>query len=134
MRVVAVAAVTAGGKTTAVNELKKLLPRATSLHFDDYTFAGEVEDFAQWVRDGADYHVWKLEPLARDILALRASGACDYLLLDYPFAYRHRTIAPYIDAAFFIDTPLDVALARRVLRDMGSASGEAMAVSHPGSM
>ena len=123
MRVVAIAAVTAGGKTTAVRALQKLLPRAKALCFDGYTFAGEVADFAQWVRDGADYHVWSLDPLERDILRVRAAGDCEYLLLDYPFAYRHRQIAPYIDRAFFIDTPLDVALARRVLRDLGGASG-----------
>ena len=124
MRVVAVAAVTAGGKTTVVRELLNRLPKAKSLHFDDYSFAGEVEDFRQWVMDGADYHVWKLDPLEQDIVRIRDSGVCDYLILDYPFAYRHRQIAPYIDVAFFIDTPLDVALARRVLRDMGGASGE----------
>ena len=124
MKVIAVAAVTAGGKTTAVNALQQLLPRAESLHFDDYSFAGEVEDFAQWVLDGADYHVWKLDPLERDIRQIRDSGACDFLILDYPFAYCHKQIAPCIDAAFFIDTPLDVALARRVLRDLGDASGE----------
>ena len=124
MITIAVAAVTAGGKTTVVRELLKLLPNAKSLHFDDYSFEGEVEDFGQWVRDGADYHVWKLDPLARDIRAIRESGACETLILDYPFAYRHRQIAPYIDAAFFIDTPLDVALARRVLRDFGEASAD----------
>ncbi len=116
MITIAVAAVTAGGKTTAVDELKKLLPLAESLHFDDYSFAGEVEDFHRWVMNGADYHVWKLDPLERDIRALREGGTCDFLILDYPFACRHAQIAPYIDAAFFIDNPLDVALARRVPR------------------
>lgn len=29
-----------------------------------------------------------------------------------------------IDVAIFIDTPLDVALARQILRDMGAASGD----------
>ena len=43
---------------------------------------------------------------------------------DYPFAYCHEQIRKYIDVAFFIDTPLDIALARRILRDMGNASGK----------
>ena len=55
MKIIAVSAVTAGGKTTVVNEIKKRLPRCASLHFDDYSFEGEVEDFHQWVLDGADY-------------------------------------------------------------------------------
>ena len=118
MKVIAISAVTAGGKTTTVNEMKRRLPNARSLHFDDYTFDGEVEDFHQWVLDGADYQVWDLTPLEQDILKIREEGLCEYLILDYPFAYRHDQIKPYIDLAFYIDTPLDVSLARRVLRDM----------------
>ena len=36
MKVVAIAAVTAGGKTTTVNELKRQLSNVQTLHFDDY--------------------------------------------------------------------------------------------------
>ena len=42
---ISVAGVTAGGKTTIINELKKKIESAKSLHFDDYDFEGEVEDF-----------------------------------------------------------------------------------------
>lgn len=55
MKVIAIAAVTAGGKTTAVNEIKRRLSNVQSLHFDNYVFEGEVDDFYQWVEDGADY-------------------------------------------------------------------------------
>ncbi len=124
MKVIAIAAVTAGGKTTVVNELRKRLPRCTSLHFDDYTFEGEVEDFRQWVLDGADYNVWNLAPLKADIEEISRSGKYDFLLLDYPFAYLNSMIRDYIDCAVFIDTPLDIAMARRVLRDMKDASAD----------
>ena len=125
MKIIAVAAVTAGGKTTVVNELKKRLQNSQSLHFDDYTFEGEVDNFYEWVNAGADYYsAWNLKPLEEDILKIKAAGTCDYLILDYPFAYCHDTINPYIDMAFFIDTPLDIALARRILRDMSDATGD----------
>ena len=124
MKIISVAAVTAGGKTTIVNELKKRLQNSRSLHFDDYTFEGGVENFSQWVLDGADYSVWNLTPLENDILKIKSSEVCDYLILDYPFAYCHDTIKPYIDTAFFIDTPLDIALARRILRDMRNSSSD----------
>ncbi len=124
MKIISVAAITAGGKTTVVNELKKRLPNSRSLHFDDYTFEGEVNNFYQWVFDGANYHVWNLSPLEDDIIKIKSEGICDYLILDYPFAYCHDTIKPYIDTAFFIDTPLDVALARRILRDMRDATAD----------
>ncbi len=124
MKIISVAAVTAGGKTTVVHELKKRLPNSRSLHFDDYTFDGEVDNFYQWVLDGANYHVWNLSPLEDDIIKIKSEKACDYLILDYPFAYCHDSIKPYIDTAFFIDTPLDVALARRILRDMRDATAD----------
>ena len=124
MYVVTVAAVTAGGKTTVVNELKNAFPGSQTLYFDDYSFDGEVDNFHQWVKDGADYSVWNLEPLKADILKLKADGKCEFLILDYPFAYCHPLLAPLIDLAIFIDTPLDIALARRILRDYRDASGQ----------
>ena len=124
MKIIAIAAVTAGGKTTLINRVREHLPGARSLHFDDYTFEGEVENFHQWVMDGADYNIWNLSPLEEDILKNRDSGDCDVLLLDYPFAYLNDRIAPYIDRAVFLDTPLDIAMARRVLRDMADATAD----------
>ena len=67
MKIIAIAAVTAGGKTSAVKSLVEKIPNATSLHFDDYSFEGEVEDFYQWVKAGADDNVWNLTPLKNDI-------------------------------------------------------------------
>ena len=58
MKIIAIAAVTAGGKTAIVNEIKKRLPGTKSLHFDDYSFEGEVDDFYAWAKQGADYNVW----------------------------------------------------------------------------
>ena len=49
MKIIAIAAVAAGGKTTIVTELKKRLPNTLSLHFDNYTFEGEADDFHAWV-------------------------------------------------------------------------------------
>ncbi len=124
MKIISIAAVTAGGKTTVVNKLKEQLDNVHTLHFDDYTFEGEVDDFYQWVLDGADYNVWNLRPLEEDILKVKNSGEYKYLILDYPFAYCNEQIKKYIDMAIFIDTPLDIALARRILRDLGNASGD----------
>jgi len=124
VKIIAIASVTAGGKTTLVNELKKQVPNTLSLHFDDYTFEGEVENFHEWVVNGADYNVWNLSPLIRDIDAIRNRADCDYLLLDYPFAYCHDALKAYIDCAIFSDTPLDIAMARRILRDMKDASAD----------
>ncbi|WP_369693652.1 hypothetical protein [Lentibacillus sp. CBA3610] len=51
---------------------------------------------------------------------------CDlnYIVLDFPFAYKHFKTSKFIDLTVFIDTPLDIALARRVARDFKQASTE----------
>ncbi len=128
MKIIAIGAVTAGGKTTVVNAVKERLPGTASLHFDDYSFDGEVEDFSRWLSEGADVHVWDLSPLKADIDRLIQSGKYDRLLLDYPFAYEHRMIKDYIDCCIFIDTPLDIALARRILRDNVQSSADEIRV------
>lgn len=124
MKVIALAAVGGGGKTAVANELAKRLPNALSLHFDDYDFEGAVEDFRQWAVDGADYQVWNLSPLLADIARLGAEGKCEWLILDFPFAYLHEAMRPHIHQAIFIDTPLDIALARRILRDQAKCDGQ----------
>lgn len=124
MKTIAIGAVTAGGKTTLVNAIKDKLTRTASLHFDDYSFDGEVNDFYKWVSDGANYNVWDLSPLKADIEKIINSDRYDYLLLDYPFAYQNKMIKDYLDCCIFIDTPLDIALARKVLRDMKESSAD----------
>ena len=124
MKSIAIGAVTAGGKTTLVHALQSKLPRSAALYFDDYTFDGAVEDYSEWVASDAYYDVWDLSPLRADIEQHRQSGKLDYLLLDYPFAYRNAMLQPYLDCCIFLDTPLDIALARRVLRDQKAASAD----------
>lgn len=125
MKIIAIGAVTAGGKTTVVNAIKNRLPRTASLHFDDYSFDGEVDDFTQWAFKREEYYnIWDLSPLKADIDNIINSGEYDYLLLDYPFSYQNKMIKDYLDCCIFIDTPLDIAMARRILRDMNEASGD----------
>lgn len=115
--VIAVAAVSGGGKTTVINELKRKLPLSKAIYFDDYDFEECPEDFFQWVQSGADYNAWNIEILADNIKRLLDEYNLKYVLLDYPFAYKNDKVTPYIDFAIFIDTPLDIAMARRILRD-----------------
>lgn len=41
-------------------------------------------------------------------------------VLDYPFGYGNRLVGQYINLAIYFDVPLDVALARRIIRDYTS--------------
>ena len=116
--VIAINAISGGGKTTITKELQKQLPNSRALYFDDrdYDSNSGVDDICKWIEDGADVNVFNLDLLAEDIEML-IKETPDFIVMDYPFGYRHNLIAKYIDYSIFIDTPLDVALARRIIRD-----------------
>jgi len=73
-------------------------------------------DYCEWSESGADYSLWGLSKLEDGILRLKKQrSGC--ILVEYPFGRAHPAIAPYLDCAIWIDVPLDIALARRALRD-----------------
>ncbi len=121
--VITVAAVSGGGKTTIAKGLARRLG-AYLLSFDDYDFEGP-DDFVAWIDHGADYRDWDLSPLVVD-LQQALTGPYRYVILDYPFAYAQYQVSPYIDVAIYVDTPLDVALSRRLLRDFSGCVGDAI--------
>ena len=114
----AVNAISGGGKTAAVRELQKRLANSKALYFDDRNYDSDsgIEDTVEWVEAGADVNLWDLTRLAGDIDNLIKESP-EFIIMDYPFGYKHNLIAPYLDYSVFIDTPLDIALARRVIRD-----------------
>lgn len=120
--IVAIASVSGGGKTTAVNGLTYALPNTKALYFDEYDFVGP-ENMMDWLDQGNDYNEWDLSPLLADLDKLLAEPL-DCILLDFPFARQHAKSNPYIDFTIFIDTPLDLALSRRIERDFAGASTE----------
>lgn len=120
--VIAIAAVSGGGKTTISSNLTSSLPNVKTLFFDDYEFDGP-DDFIEWLDNGCNPDDWNLSPLIKDLKML-LTEPLDYILLDFPFAYRHSKTSEFIDFAVFIDTPLDIAMARRITRDFKDSSVE----------
>ncbi|OBZ09051.1 hypothetical protein A8L34_23175 [Bacillus sp. FJAT-27264] len=116
--VISIAAVSGGGKTTMVKELNNKLVNSNVLYFDNYDFDGP-DDICEWIENGANVNDWILTPLVSDLKILLSEHrqSVEYILLDYPFAYLHNEMIGLIDFTIFIDTPLDVAMARRILRD-----------------
>ncbi|MDV2581803.1 hypothetical protein [Alkalibacillus haloalkaliphilus] len=115
--VISIAAVSGGGKTTVTNQLLVSLSDSIALYFDDYDFEGAPANLINWVNEGANYDIWDLAPLVHDIQSIMEREQVKYIILDYPFAYLNEQMRDYIDFTIFIDTPLDVALARRIIRD-----------------
>ena len=130
-----------GGKTAVTKRVAELLPGAAAIFFDDYDFETvHPESLRKWLEDGANYNDWKTPKLAEDLRKLKAGqvivSAADgreirpqqHVIFDAPLGYAHAETAPLIDLMVFIDTPLDIAMARRMLRDSSSTS-----LDYPGS-
>ncbi|WNQ11972.1 hypothetical protein MJA45_02620 [Paenibacillus aurantius] len=121
--IISISGVSGGGKTTFTKHMSKSVPGSAALHFDDYELEGP-EDICEWIERGGDPAEWKLEPLLADLLHFIEQDWVEYVWLDYPFGRDYPALAGLIDLTVFVDTPLDIALARRILRDCPQASAE----------
>ena len=123
VKVISISGVTSGGKTTTVKELLNRLPKSEALYFDDRDYAAlsGITDLGEWERNGWDMSQWNLQDLVDDIEQLLQENL-DYIILDYPFGYMQNDISGFISLVVFIDTPLDIAMARRMLRDFRNSS------------
>lgn len=121
-KIIAIAAVSGGGKTTITSRLNQELNNSRAIYFDDYDVEGP-EDIIDWVERGADCNEWSLKPIITDVNNLLNSSDVRYILLDYPFSRQHNDMKN-IDLTVFIDTPLDIAMARRLLRDFRNTNIE----------
>ena len=117
--VISISGLSGSGKTAVTNALKARLANAAVISFDDYgdrVYLGR--DINEWSADSSDDE-WHTEPVAADVERL-LNEPLEYIILDYPFGYGNRLVGQYINLAVFIDVPLDVALARRIIRDYTS--------------
>lgn len=123
-----------GGKTAVTRRLGQLYPNSVTLYFDAYDDIGEGANIhpaslAEWQRNGRDYNAWQMPGLLRDLDLLRArqpirSPVTNAILAPQPMVFldnalgrANSTLRPYCDFMVYIDTPLDVAMARRIQRD-----------------
>ena len=127
--VIGVSAVGGGGKTEVARRLAQVLGDAVTLHFDDYDDTNvHPPDLRRWFADGADYDAWQTPVFGSHLRALKAGrrircpitgisvGPARYVVADAPLGRAHTDSGQFIDLMIFIDTPLDVAMARRILR------------------
>ncbi len=123
-----------GGKTAVTRRLGQLHPYSITLYFDEYDDIDEGANIhpaslEQWQQDGRDYSAWQMPGLLRDLALLRngqsiRSPTTQTLLvpqpvvfLDNAFGRASPTLRHYCDFMVYIDTPLDVAMVRRIQRD-----------------
>ena len=117
-KIIAISGTTGGGKTTTVSALQERIPNSITLSIEDgdYEKNSGITDLGKWEEEGWDVSLWNLQSLADDIERLLQKNY-DYIFFDYPFGYMQKQIAGFISLTVYLDTPLDIALARRTLRD-----------------
>jgi uridine kinase len=138
--VIAVGGPSGSGKSSVVQRIAHLLGDAITLFFDDYASVSTYpSDFGAWIRAGANPNDWKTPRFASDLTALRQGQpisppgnaiqlqSARYIVVEEPFGRERQEVREVIDLVAIIDLPLEVALARRMRRNIqaGLADGEA---------
>jgi len=126
--VVAIAGVAGAGKSSVVRELVGILPGAQAIHVDDYQRVTRepLDRLAAWLQDGADFdrfqipllgdHLSRLKrgEVIMDPIRMREISAERYVVFETHFGRAHQDTGRHIDVLVWVDTPLDIALARNV--------------------
>jgi uridine kinase len=110
---IGVSAAAGGGKSTLVRGLGDRIDGAVMVFFDDHPVTLPA-DPSQWLADGADFNEWKCHSLEAELTSLREQQVP--IVFEAPLGRAHDATGRYIDYLVFIDTPLEVALARWVRR------------------
>ena len=114
--IISISGIAGSGKTTIANLLKEKLTNSEIIYFDDIPGDLLGRDYCEWSESGADCNEWKLSPIVDKIKNL-SLAPLDFIILDYPFGKVHREVGEHINSSVWIDTPVDISLARRILRD-----------------
>jgi uridine kinase len=126
--VLAIAGPPGSGKTTLMLALAERLPEASWMSMDGFPAPSDMapEALARWLDDGADFSrletpgleaalgAWTAGQATREPLTGRGVSPADLLLLEAPLGRAHGPTGSLIDVLVWIDTPLDVALARNL--------------------
>lgn len=127
--VIGISGISGAGKSTLIKKLAESL-QATFLIWDDYDeISQSPEDYVKWYESSRNYDEWVYDDLANTLVKLKEGHKVicpatkrelyptSYILFDAPMGYCHKATGKHIDFLIYLDTPPDIALARRLLRD-----------------
>jgi uridine kinase len=127
-RVIAISGPAGAGKTTLLHALAAALPDSVALQMDAYETMtlNSPQRMREWLRSGGDIDAFDFTALEGALERLRAgsvagspAASAQYVLFETHFGRAHRATGRLIDLMIWIDTPLDVALARNVRAFIG---------------
>lgn len=127
-RIVAIASPPGGGKTTLVASLARRLPAAAVVSYDDYQQITDksMDEIVAWMDSGGSLDFIELPQLAEHLGRLKAGervqnpvtgtwiDAAPVVLFETPLGRAHAATGRYIDTLFWLELPLDLALARKL--------------------
>jgi uridine kinase len=129
--IIGISGISRAGKSSLINRLAKPL-QATTIFWDDYDEISQApQNYVEWFNSSKNYDDWAYSALVTDLHKLkkgetitcpttkRKSPSTKYILFDAPLGYCHQATGKYIDFLICLDTPPDIALARRLIRDYG---------------
>jgi len=123
---IAINSVSGGGKTSLAKLLQESLVASVVFCFDDFDKTNRYpEDFYEWWKRGADLREFDCPGLRKAVDEEIRTARIDFIILDYPFGRDHPRFENLIGLSVFVDTLLDVAMARRIMRDYGAVAGKA---------
>jgi uridine kinase len=126
--VISISAVSGGGKTALAKLIQESLPASALFCFDDFSDTNIIPaDLYEWSQRGANPLEIDCPGMGEAVEQAIKQRTFNYIVLDYPFGREHPRFSKLINLAVFIDTPLDIAMARRILRDYTAVSVTAAA-------
>lgn len=127
--IIGISGISGAGTTTTTKALGKLL-HATTIFWDDFDFISQApDDYVEWFKNSGDYADWKYPALENTLQELKsgrdikhpATGqilvSTPLIIFDSSLGRKHEATGRFIDFLVHLDTSMDVALARRLIRD-----------------
>jgi len=126
--VVAIAGTSGAGKSTLIESLVARLENANALSLDDYRSSSIYPPVGEWLEAGADPNQFETPQFSADALALKEGRSIihpvtqkvvepgPYLILEEHFGRARSAMRDLIDFLVYVETPLEIAHARKILR------------------
>ena len=128
--VIAISGDSGAGKTTLVHQLVSLFGNAVSLLLDDYTEDAIYPPTLDWLKNGANPDEFITPQFVANLKSLRDGRSiihpeskaeilsAEYIILEEPFGRSRTVMKDLIDYHVQVQIPPELALARRVLRNI----------------